>query len=70
MNLEKLIYSREFLIELRDVAEKQAKIVNPHWARMYLNLAMALDHLDAANARSGAQYTISNTFERSSHEGT
>ena len=45
--------NREELIELREYFEHLSKVkgTNPTWSRAYLNIADALDRLDAMQAR-------------------
>lgn len=50
----KIILEREFLIELRDEAERMARTphLNESWKRVYLRLADAASELDAYEART------------------
>lgn len=47
------MFSREEMIDLRERAEREALCpgLNPSWARAYLALADAADHLDAMITR-------------------
>ncbi len=59
-----ILKNRAFLIKIREEAEMMAYCdgAAPLWVRAYLDLADAIDRLDAMNARTGLSFDGSDTL--------